>query len=166
MKSKKAVSVRQFINEYLIGHIGTIKDQQPYFAFVLMAIGIEFLGKCLNKYSNWNYYSKGQPARDFKRGMQLTPLKRYIKLDLYHKLRCGLAHSLLTDGGLTLSDESGVNAISCKQFFQDFEAACKEVLAMKNLPKKDLDLPFFTVTNTVNADGKIVSVTGHTTTVK
>ena len=162
----KNVTVREFIQKYLIDQIGDIRDKHPYFAFTLMAIGIEFLGKCLNKHSNWNYYSKGQPARDFKRGMQLTPLKRYIKLDLYHKLRCGLAHSLLTDGGLTLSDESGVNAISCNQFFQDFEAACKEVLAMKKLPKKDLDLPFFTVTNTVNADGKIISATGHSTTIK
>ncbi len=158
------VSVREFIEEYLIGHIGKIQKRQPYFAFVLMAIGIEFLGKCLNNHSDWNYYSKGQPARDFNKGMQLSPMRKYKNLDLYHKLRCGLAHSLLTNNGLTLSNNEVGSTINSKQFFQDFKAACREVLAMKNLPKKNLDSPFFTIANKVNADGSIVSTTGHTST--
>jgi hypothetical protein len=38
-----------FIQNVLIGEIAKIKDKHPFFAFTLMACGIEFLGRILKK---------------------------------------------------------------------------------------------------------------------
>lgn len=156
------VSVREFIEEYLIGHIGKIKEGYPYFAFLLMAVGIEFLGKCLNEFEDWDDYKFTKPSDNFDEGLKVPSLNKYQNKNLYYELRCGLAHSFLTNNGLKLSDKDGV--VNCEEFYKDFESACREVLAMKNLPKKNLDSPFFTIANKVNADGSIVSTTGHTST--
>ena len=47
-------SGKEFIREYLIGKIGKLKDSEPYIAFLMMSIGIEFLGKCLNDKHDWD----------------------------------------------------------------------------------------------------------------
>lgn len=45
----KIMTVREFISEYLKRHIKEIKGNgYPFEAFMLMSIGIEFLGKCVN----------------------------------------------------------------------------------------------------------------------
>ena len=59
------VTVENFIQDYLIKQIGEVKACHPYFAFALIAIGIEFLGKCQNSYTDWNYYKHSQPEKDF-----------------------------------------------------------------------------------------------------
>lgn len=155
--AQKNITVKDFIEDYLIAKIGEIKDDQPYFAFVLMAIGIEFLGKCQNNVSDWNYYTKGQPKRDFNKGMKLAPLKKYKSRNLYDSLRCGLAHSLSTKG-LALSDKKNKKSISCDEFYADFVAACNEVLSGRvPMPKKNLSDIFFV--ETISNDGS--STTGH-----
>lgn len=53
MNTTVNVSAREFIEDYLIKQINTIKQDNPYFAFLLMAVGIEFLGRCQST-NDWN----------------------------------------------------------------------------------------------------------------
>ena len=47
---------KEFIDTVLINEVGAIHLQYPYISFAMIAIGIEFLGKCLNNYENWNMH--------------------------------------------------------------------------------------------------------------
>lgn len=164
LSASKDVTVKDFIEKYLIDEIGAIKDEHPYLAFLSMAVGIEFLGKCCNHFTDWN--KGGQSRNDFNGGMRIPSLNdtKYAGMDLYSELRCGLAHSLLTKGDLCLTNQASVNgAIGCDEFYQDFVAACREVLDGKvQMPVKKLTDVFFTVTD----DGQGNSITGVTSTNK
>lgn len=145
MKTTGNISVRQFIQEYLIDDIGNIVKTHPYFAFLLMAVGIEFLGRCQST-NAWN--DRHKPSDYFDDGFAVPPLCQYTKKypDLYHQLRCGLAHAYHPQG-IILSNKNGVRDISCDDFYTDFVAACRNILADK-APKKvrNLDEFFFAVT--------------------
>ena len=142
------VTVREFIQKYLIDQIEDVKNSHPYFAFLLMAVGIEFLGRCQSS-KGWND-PKQNASVYFKDGLDVAPLNKYrVKYpDLYHQLRCGLAHAYHPEG-IILSDKEGASDISCEEFYADFVDACKNILA-GNAPKtiRDLDVPFFAVTTT------------------
>ena len=141
------ITIKDFINEYLIQQIGNIKDNHPYFAFLLMSVGIEFLGRCQST-DDWN--NKKSSKNYFKYGLDITPLCQYASKhpNLYHQLRCGLAHAYHPDG-IILSNKEGESAISCDDFYTDFVDACRNILADK-APKKvrNLDESFFAVTTT------------------
>lgn len=167
------VTVRYFIQKYLIGQIGLIKKDYPYFAFLLMAVGIEFLGKCQNEH-DWDDYKLIQPRENFNNGLNLDPLKKYANLDLYDKLRNGLAHSLLIKQGINVSEGDYPNALNSNTFYSDFEAACNLVLNAKDDGsgkimttdgieiKKNLDATFFTITVGTNKEGELFSITATT----
>ena len=143
---KKNVTVKEFIQDYLVKQIGEIKDEHPYLAFVLIAVALEFLGKCMNNH-RWN--DTKHPKSDFE-----TPLKymnpRYGAMDLYHNLRCNLAHTMRI-WGITLSDTSGkVNAdLSVNDFFRDFEDICNKLVnggsSVPQLSQEKLNEVFFEV---------------------
>lgn len=160
---QRDVSVRDFIKEYLIDGIEEIKKEHPYHAFLLMAVGVEFLGKCKNT-NDWNFYQNGQPEADFNDGLAEFPKdlegkNKYDSLNLYKNLRCGLAHSFLMKGDLTLSDKEGGGSISCDVFYDDFVKACKKILTMPSISNgKSLDDTFFSITTTE----KGASTTGNT----
>ncbi len=156
----RQITVREFINTHLIEYIGNIKDYYPYFAFLLMAVGIEFLGKCQRNNSDWNYYDKHNPSADFEKGMEIPPLQKYSASDLRNFLRNGMAHSFLPKGGMLISNNgTDGQSIGCSQLYNDFKAACNEVLHGKvQMSVKSLDDVFFTITNT--PDGN--SITGQT----
>ena len=150
------VTVEGFINNYLIKRIGEIKKDNPYFAFLLMAVGIEFLGQCLNDETEFN---KGKSRNNFGLGLTVYPLNKSEYSNLYEDMRCGLAHSLQTKNGLCMSNTKCKGTIDCETFYVDFEAACKEILSGKvTMPKKKLSDTFFVVTT--NDDG--TSTTGNT----
>lgn len=156
----KNVSIKDFINKYLIDRIGKIKEDNPYFAFLLMAVGIEFLGRYLDGCS-WE--QKGVSETAFNGAiLELFPEGKYDKFDLFHNLRCGLAHSLLMQGNLTLSDKKSEGSISCDEFYDDFVKACNKILTMPPSDRKSLDEKFFTVTTTENG----ASTTGNTEEIK
>lgn len=171
--SSTDVTVREFIKKYLIGQIKEIKNNHPYFAFLLMAVGIEFLGKCQNEH-DWDDYKLIQPRENFNNGLNLAPLKKYANLDLYDKLRNGLAHSLLIKQGINVSEGDCANALNSNTFYSDFEAACNLVLNAKDDGsgkimtadgieiKKNLDATFFTITEGTNQDGELFSLTAAT----
>ena len=160
MKPQEVSAIR-FIDEYLIGQIEEIKDKYPYFAFLLMAVGIEFLGKCINEEEEWQ--TRGKSRADFNRGLSIGPLNKYSGStpDLYGCLRCGLVHALTPKGELVLSDIDATETLNCDSFYGDFVRACRMVIDREvDIPKKDLDKILFTVTTT--EDG--ASNTGVTTT--
>ena len=167
-ETSKVITARDFISEYLIDQIGKIKDTYPYFAFLLMAVGIEFLGKCLNEPKD-DWKGTKSPEVYFNDGLRLLDIYEDIKdLDLYHILRCGMVHSLLTDNSLKLSDKSGGEpSISCKDFYESFRKACQKVLEGRTDGIeiiKDLDAGFLNVDTTIDEDGSSVSTTGATST--
>ena len=121
------ITVRDFIRSYLIGEIGEIKEKHPYFAMILISVGIEFLGRCLSGY-NWDSTAN---AKFFKEGLTFDSLKRYDddNNSLYHSLRCGLVHTFLTDDRYSLSkNTTDGNIISCSQIYDDFVKACNDLL--------------------------------------
>ena len=156
----KNVSIKDFINKYLINEIGEIKEKYPYHAFLLMTVGIEFLGRYLKGYF-WE--QKGVSETAFNGAiLELFPEGKYNKFDLFHNLRCGLAHSLLIQGNLTLSDKKSEGSISCDEFYDDFVKACNKILTMPPSDRKSLDEKFFTVITTENG----ASTTGNTEEIK
>ena len=160
MKTVGDISVRQFIQEYLIDDIGNIVKTHPYFAFLLMAVGIEFLGRC----QSTNTWNDSQNSKNyFDDGLAVPPLCQYAKKYpcLYHQLRCGLAHAY-RPGGIMLSNKGGVGDISCDDFYADFIAACKNVLDDK-APKKvrNLDELFFAVTTTDDGTSTTATTTNN-----
>ena len=159
--TQKNVSVKDFIDEYLINEIGEIKEKYPYHAFLLMAVGIEFLGRYLSGYS-WE--QKGVSETAFNNAiLELFPKGKYDNFDLFHNLRCGLAHSLLMQGNLTLSDKKSEGSINCDEFYDDFVEACNKIIEMPpSNNRKSLDEKFFTVTTTENG----ASTTGNTEEIK
>lgn len=160
MKTTGNISVRQFIQEYLIDDIGNIVKTHPYFAFLLMAVGIEFLGRCQST-NAWN--DRHKPSDYFDDGLAVPPLSQYATKcrNLYHQLRCGLAHAYRPDG-IILSNEGGAGDISCDDFYADFVAACKNVLDDKAPQKvRNLDEFFFAVTTTDDGTSSTATTTNN-----
>lgn len=135
---------KEFIKQVLIKEVGKIQKQHAYIRFVLIAIGIEFLGKC-NDYrlKTWHPVK----SNHFVRGIKLMP-KKYHKYDIKLRdlLRNGMAHSFAPKPGLGLSEEkwnvinltikNGILNLKIEDFYNDFEKACKKVLN-KNYPNQD-----------------------------
>ena len=67
---------KDFIKKVLIKEVGELVESKPYIAFALMAIGIEFLGKCLDvKQQDWN---KGSSKKNFNKAIDtLDAFKKY-----------------------------------------------------------------------------------------
>lgn len=138
-------SGKEFIREYLIDKIEKLKDSEPYIAFLMMSIGIEFLGKCLNDKHDWDVSNMSESDFNLAIG-RLKSLKKYRSWDLYHKLRCGLAHTMMVKSGLEIKDKgaSTSTCVSCEEFYNDFKAACEEVMNM-SLPVKNLDADYLVI---------------------
>ena len=150
MNTCENVSARKFIEDYLIKQINTIKQDHPYFAFLLMSVGIEFLGRCQST-NDWNNTQNSKTY--FDDGLAVPPLCQYKKNypDLYHQLRCGLAHAYHPDG-IILSNKGEEGDISCDDFYANFVAACKNILDDK-APKKVRNLDDFFFAETTTDDG-------------
>jgi hypothetical protein len=138
------MNAREYIDTFLINGIGRLVDEHPFQAFILMATGIEFLGKCLNE-GEWD--TSNQSRDDFNAALdKLDSLGKYKEIEnLYNKLRCGLAHLGIPKTGLTLCpDKNNLEAnpilLGCKEFYEDFKAACTEITTdPKSQVKKKMD---------------------------
>lgn len=128
---------RSFIKSTLIDNIDKIiKSQQAYLSFALIAIGIEFLGKCIN--DDLKDWYKGSSGEQFNLAIEeLMP--KYRAYNLYSLLRCGMAHSMAPKDGLLLGEDSagdvhlainerGYLTLTIEQFFKDFKKACEIVV--------------------------------------
>jgi len=132
---------KDFIKSVLIDELGTLVEKHPYISFIMMGIGIEFLGKCIDgSLNDWNLSGRSGP--DFKNAIKTIPgLQKYEPYltthDLYDSFRCGLAHSVAPKYKITLSsknemghliEESGRLNLRAEDFYSDFKLACEHVM--------------------------------------
>ena len=152
---------KDFIQKVLIEEIGEIHQKHTYISFAMIAIGIEFLGKCLNNSVDWNEYRKN--GLDFK--LAIDTLKSFKEFkertknfDIYSNLRNGFAHSFKPKGRLILSSGNGsehlkvfeprnINeqskiVLKCEDFYINFKNACLEVISMNNFNNDRMDKYF------------------------
>jgi hypothetical protein len=160
---------KEFIDAVLINEVGAIHLQYPYISFAMMAIGIEFLGKCLNNYEDWN--ESGHSKEDFELAINsLNAFDKYRPLltshNLWTSLRNGFLHSFVPKNTLTLSskDETAhlvavtpikIN-LRCEDFYKDFKGACQEVIAMTSFQSNKMNLPLLElpdIQNNVSSSG-------------
>lgn len=138
---------KEFIECVLINEIKDVVDKHPYLSFLLIAVGIEFLGKCLlTEKQNWNNI---KPDSAFKKGMELLSEvePEYSKHDLKDELRNGFAHTFLPKSKIALSEirhgarnfqlnSSGQTVLVAEIFYRDFVIAC-QIILQKNYPVED-----------------------------
>lgn len=149
---------KEFINQVLIKEIDEIHIEHPYIAFCIMAIGIEFLGKCLNEFDDWN--KPGRSRDDFELAVNnlnsLEPYRNLLKsYRLWDSLRNGFAHSFVPKSTLTLSSKNEAKHLEeisaktinlkCEDFYNDFKKACEEVVEMKTFKSKKMNVPLLFV---------------------
>src|SRR5687768_17140488 len=103
------IKPKAFIQSVLIDEIGSLINDHPYISFIMMGIGIEFLGKCLDTtLQDWNV--SGRSKKDFNFANQELPsLQKYLHYEttynIYGSFRCGLAHAVAPKYVITLSSK-------------------------------------------------------------
>jgi hypothetical protein len=137
---------KEFIQQVFINELDNIKSTNPYISFAIMAIGIEFLGKCLDNNANhWNVPKKSKVNFEYAIN-HLDALSAYrpylISHKLWDSLRNGFAHSFVPKFPLTLSSKNEAPHLllhennkrlnlKCEDFYNDFKNACIEVVNME-----------------------------------
>lgn len=159
-KNMSPMMPKEFIQIVLIKEVGEIHEKYPYIAFATMAIGIEFLGKCLNTYEDWNHFGRGIPKADFELAINnLNSFDKYRPLltshNFWDSLRNGFSHSFVPKGTLTLSskgEDPHMKIVSptqinlrCEDFYTDFKGACEEVIAMTTFASGKMSRPLLSV---------------------
>lgn len=153
---------KQFIQKVFIEELYVLHKSNPYISFTLIAIGIEFLGKCLNiKEQDWN---KGGSKENFERAIKyLNSFKEYreylSKYKLWDSLRNGFAHSFVPKKTIVLSSKENPIAhfaispnkevinLRCENLYQDFKNSCIEITNM-DFPEKDkMNQPFLYISS-------------------
>ena len=126
-----------FIQGTLVEEIGKISKTNAYLSFALIALGIEFLGRCDDSVEYWHQRDKSEEC--FNRAIEQL-MKKYQSYRLYDLLRCGYAHYLAPQKGLGLSerekhgtvhlsvDSSGNLILNIEDFYNDFKCACEKVI--------------------------------------
>ena len=151
---------KEFIKLYLIDEVKDIVFRHPYLSFVLMAVGIEFLGKCTwTDQKEWDVKPEDN-NKAFEKGLNLMIEidQRYAGLDLKNQLRNGFAHTLLPKSEISLSevnagdehfgkDFRGRTILVAEIFYRDFVIACKKVLNMQFSESDKMNKPFMEVGN-------------------
>ena len=149
---------KEFIQTVLINEISEIHESHPYISFAIMAIGIEFLGKCLNSSKSWNAAnSKGDFESAINELEAFSSYRPYLESHtLWNSLRNGFAHSFVPKNTITLSSkdeadhfhknsETQIN-LKCENFYADFKKGCEEVINKKTFRnKKKMDEPILEV---------------------
>lgn len=162
---------KEFIQQVLINEVGEIHLKYPYISFATIAIGIEFLGKCLSNEEDWN--KSGQSKIDFEYAINnLTSFTKYRPLltshGLWTSLRNGFLHSFVPKNTLTLSskdemahliEHSGKMNLKCEDMYLDFKSACEEVLSMTTFSSNKMELPLLFVPATTADDNSFSCTT-------
>jgi len=143
----KFMMPKEFIQGVLINELHDIVKRHPYIAFSIIAIGIEFIGKCLmSTHQDWHNIP---PDKAFDRGLSLMIEEEpaYLDLELRNELRNGFAHTLLPKSKIALSESKngakhfslnseGKTILVIEIFFRDFVKACQQVIK-KDFPTND-----------------------------
>jgi hypothetical protein len=155
-----------FIQTVLINEIGELVDSHPYISFILMGIGIEFMGKCIDtSLTDWNV--SGRSKHDFENAITTIPsLNKYepylTSHQMYSSFRCGLAHAVAPKTQITLSskeemehliDNNGRLNLKVEDFYQDFKDACNYVMTQTYPTWDKMNANFLEVPGTtINTD--------------
>ena len=149
---------KDFIKTVFIDELGQIISTHAYISFMVIGIGIEFIGKCIDtQVQDWN--QQGNSKKHFKKA--ITDLQAFAKYKpylntykLYHSFRCGLVHAAVPKFQVTLSSKNeapnlGIfnNRLNLKieDLYQDFKSACNEVIN-KNFANNDkMNSPYLQV---------------------
>lgn len=165
---------KQFIQNVLINETGEIHKNHAYISFAVMAIGIEFLGKCLNEFEDWNEPNRSKADFEFAIN-NLNSFSSYRPLltshNLWTSLRNGFLHSFVPKNTISLSskDETAhlvqisptqIN-LKCEDLYNDFKGACEEVLNMTIFPSNKMDRPLLSVP-TVLSSVNDIRISGST----
>jgi hypothetical protein len=157
---------KDFIKSVLIDELGTMVNGHPYISFIIMGIGIEFLGKCLATTRNdWN--ESGHSGADFTNAIKTIPsLKKYESYLQTHKLcdsfRNGLAHAISPKHPITLSskgelghlvEQSGRLNLRVEDFYNDFRLACEHIINMSFASGDKMNVNFLQVPETTFNSG-------------
>ena len=169
------ISTKEYIESVFINQLKvTIEIQHHFHAFMIMCIGIEFLGKCRKiEQGVWNSKEPGESSKSFKKAIQEIPsLKKYKpylkKYDLYDNLRCSLLHSAQPGTQVTFSSEAysknekghlvehqdnGVESINlkCEEFYADFKEACEWVINQKYDLSNKMNDDFLSVPDSISS---------------
>jgi hypothetical protein len=156
------ISTRDFINTVFIKEVGILSQNQPYIAFMVMGIGIEFLGKCIAASTKW--HEEGVSRQRFEEAIsKVNAFAGYRHLigkknpfDLYTCLRCGMAHAAVPKYSITLSSKNEMANLAvhkegkrinlkCEDFYTDFKTACEEVIKMPGAIEVKMNKPFLEV---------------------
>jgi hypothetical protein len=167
----KQLKISEFIDQVLIDELCGLVDSNisPYLCFILLSIGIEFIGTFWEsiKYKNTKIKYEQNDDRHKKRyiyAMELFPKRRgrqYVGkgADLYKYLRCGMAHVLLSDPIFRLTTQSesptvehlkkkgSITYLVLEPFTRDFVSACNKLInefkepKNKYLDKNVLEIP-------------------------
>lgn len=126
------VPVKDFIRKNLYPAIEMLKDKgRAYFAFELIAAGIEFLGACMDDNDFYQQYLAGKRFENAITKLSSLQKYDYPNNKLYDNLRCGMCHVLLPKTTLKLSSGYGKcseNILYIETFYCDFKSACEELL--------------------------------------
>jgi hypothetical protein len=147
---------KDFIQIVLIEETGDVVKRHAYLSFALIAIGIEFLGKCmLIKQPNWHKIS---PHIAYNKGadLMISVDLRYKQIDLKDELRNGFAHTFSPKGKIALSEvrngaknfqknSLGQTILVAEEFYRDFVIACKIVLDTDFPVANKMNEPFLRV---------------------
>lgn len=135
------LNAKEFIKTVFIDELGSLINDRPYISFMIMGIGIELLGKCIDQdLEDWNRPKRSK--RDFNDALKNIPsfqkYKPYIdKYDIYSAFRCGLLHSAVPKYAITLSSKNEQAHLvesndrlnlKVEDFYQDFKEACEFVI--------------------------------------
>lgn len=149
---------KKFIQDVFIDELGQLIEKHPYISFMVMGIGLEFLGKCIDKdLTEWN--KTGRSAKDFNDSLRKIPsLKKYEpfieKYDIYSAFRCGLLHAAVPKQAVTLSSKNerahlveSNNRLNLKveDFYADFKSACEYVISENFESNNKMELPLLAV---------------------
>lgn len=135
------VTIKDFIRMNLYPAIEMLKNNgHPYFAFTLIAAGIEFLGACMDdKKTKEGFFEPSRSKKRFNDAIsKLYSLQKYDYPNnkLYTELRCGMCHVLFPKTTLKLSSGYGKcdeNILYIENFYCDFKSACEELLNSSTL---------------------------------
>ncbi len=150
-----SITPKQFIQNVLISELESLNKTNPFVALSLMAIGTEFLGKCIDPANE--KLDKGSSVFFFQKAIfSLESFKAYKsfakRYNFRNSMRNGFAHNLLPINNISLSSKDpakhlvvtkNILNINIEDFFNDFKNACNEVIKMDfNRPDDKMNKPF------------------------
>ena len=164
------IKPKEFIQTVLINEIGELTDSHSYISFILMGIGIEFIGKCIDKsLTDWNV--SGRSKQDFENAIKAIPsLKKYepylVSHQMYSSFRCGLAHAVSPKLQITLSskqemahlvESNGRLNLKVEDFYNDFKDACNYIISQNYTNGDKMNADFLEVTGLAFNSGTTIN---------